>query len=76
MQAFLPKWHPNKAESSGRCMPKTFPVLFENRTKDGFYEGYTPNYTLVRVKSKKDISGEIIETKLVSIENDYCIGEF
>ena len=55
---------------------KTFPVLFENRTKDGFYEGYTPNYTLVRVKSKKDISGEIIETKLVSIENDYCIGEF
>jgi len=53
----------------------TCPVLFENRTKDGFYEGYTPNYTLVRVKSDKNISGEIIETKLVSVENDYCIGE-
>lgn len=54
----------------------TCPVLFENRTKEGFYEGYTPNYTLVKVKSDKNISGEIIQTKLVSVENDYCIGEF
>ncbi len=53
----------------------TSPVLYENRAKDGFYEGYTPNYTLVRVKSDKNISGEIIDTKLVSVENDYCIGE-
>ncbi|MBQ5590133.1 MAG: tRNA (N(6)-L-threonylcarbamoyladenosine(37)-C(2))-methylthiotransferase MtaB [Clostridia bacterium] len=53
----------------------TCPVLFENRTRDGFYEGYTPNYTLVKVKSDMNISGEIIDVKLVSVENDYCIGE-
>ena len=52
-----------------------YPVLFENRAKDGYYEGYTPNYTLVRVKTDKNISGEIIDTKIVLAEDEYCIGE-
>ncbi|MGN0174480.1 MAG: tRNA (N(6)-L-threonylcarbamoyladenosine(37)-C(2))-methylthiotransferase MtaB [Acutalibacteraceae bacterium] len=52
-----------------------YPVLFENRSKDGFYEGYTPNYTLVKVKSDKNISGEIIDTELISVENECCIGK-
>lgn len=51
-----------------------YPVLFENRIKGGFYEGYTPNYTLVRVKSEKNISGEIIDTKVLSAEDEYCLG--
>lgn len=53
----------------------TYPVLFENRTKEGFYEGYTPNYTLVKVKSDESISGKIIETELVSIDGEGCIGK-
>lgn len=52
-----------------------YPVLFENRAKDGFYEGYTPNYTLVKMKSDKNISGEIIDIKIISSENEYCIGK-
>lgn len=53
----------------------TYPVLFENREKDGYYEGYTPNYTLVKVKTDKNISGEILNTKLLSIDGESCIGE-
>ena len=69
-------------ENAGKCQKeflesqvgKVSPVLFENRTKGGFYEGYTPNYTLVRVKSDKNISGEIIATKIISAEDEYCVG--
>lgn len=69
-------------ENAGKCQKeflesqvgKVFPVLFENRIKGGFYEGYTPNYTLVRVKSDKNISGEIIDTKIISAEDEYCVG--
>lgn len=53
---------------------KTVSVLFE--TKDnGFIEGYTENYSRVKVKSDKAHSGEILKVKITSTENDYCIGE-
>ncbi|MBQ2676651.1 MAG: tRNA (N(6)-L-threonylcarbamoyladenosine(37)-C(2))-methylthiotransferase MtaB [Clostridia bacterium] len=51
------------------------PVLFENRTKDGFYEGYTPNYTLVKVNSDTNPCGKIMNVKLLSVDNESCIGE-
>ena len=54
---------------------KKFPVLFENRGEEGFFEGYTPNYTLVKVKSDENLSGKIIDTYLKSVENDYVTGE-
>lgn len=53
---------------------KTYPVLVENRTKDGYFEGYTPNYTLVKIKSDSIKSGEIYNIKLTDVENDACIG--
>ena len=52
-----------------------YKVLFENRNKDGYYEGYTPNYILVKVKTNENIAGKIIDTKLVSVDNEACIGE-
>lgn len=50
-------------------------VLFEQQTKDGYWEGYTKNYTPVKVKSDKPLSGEILQTKLISVLGDYCLGE-
>lgn len=53
---------------------KTYPVLAENRTKDGFFEGYTPNYTSVKIISDNVKSGEIYNVRLNSVEGDCCIG--
>ena len=40
---------------------KTYPVLFEQEVAPGIYEGYTPNYIAVRVKSGKDITHQIMD---------------
>ena len=53
----------------------TEPVLFETRSKDGMMEGYTKNYTKVRVKDDRIISGEIYDVKLTEAYDDYCVGE-
>lgn len=50
-------------------------VLFEQPTKDGYWEGYTMNYTPVKVKSDKALSGEILKIKLERVEGEFCIGE-
>ena len=52
----------------------TEPVLFETRSKDGMMEGYTKNYTKVRVKDDRNLSGEIYDVKLTEAYDDYCIG--
>lgn len=52
----------------------TEPVLFETRSKDGMMEGYTKNYTKVRVKDDRNLSGEIYDVKLTEVYDDYCIG--
>ncbi len=53
----------------------TEPVLFETRSKDGMMEGYTKNYTKVRVKDDRIFSGEIYDVKLTEAYDDYCVGE-
>lgn len=50
-------------------------VLYEQPTKDGFWEGYTKNYTPVKVKSDRELNGEILPTKLIRVDGDFCIGE-
>ena len=53
---------------------KVFPVLFET-VQDGFLEGYTANYSRVRVRTDKPYTGEILNVKIISAENEYCVGE-
>lgn len=53
---------------------RTETVLFE-READGFYEGYTANYTRVKVESKRDISGMILPVLITSAEDDFCFGK-
>lgn len=51
------------------------PVLIESRIKDGMYEGYTPNYTRVFVKTDRQIGGEIMDIRLTERFEDGALGE-
>lgn len=66
----------NQSESAflrKMCGSKQY-VLFENR--DGnFHEGYTANYTRVRVKTEKNLTGMILPVRIISSEDKYCIAE-
>lgn len=53
---------------------KTEKVLFETES-DGYWEGYTGNYTRVKVKSAGDLEGKILTVVLTAANEDYCIGE-
>ncbi len=50
-------------------------VLFETKTSDGGWRGYTPSYADVKVISNEDLSGLVKNVKMVRIEKDYIIGE-
>lgn len=49
-------------------------VLFETRTQDGFTEGYTENYTPVKVKGSIPCN-EIKKIKITAVDGDFCVGE-
>ena len=49
-------------------------VLFEQPATDGYWEGYTKNYTPVKVMSNTPVNGKILEVKICGVEGDYCIG--
>ncbi len=54
---------------------KTYGVLFETKDKYGYFNGFTANYCQVKVKSDKDITGCLIDTKITRRENNCLIGE-
>ena len=53
---------------------KKFSVLFET-PKNGWYNGYTKNYTPVKVKTDEDLSGQIKDVIIIDTDGDFCIGE-
>ncbi len=53
---------------------KTVPVLFETE-KDGYFEGYTPNYSRVLVKTEQSLSGKILNVRLIKAFTDHILGE-
>lgn len=52
---------------------RTVSVLFETRNKDGFTEGYTMNYTPVKVKGEIPCN-EIFDVKIIGTDGDFCVG--
>lgn len=52
---------------------KTVNVLFET-DKEDYSEGYTENYTPVRIYDNIKRAGEIIKVKITEAKDDYCIG--
>lgn len=53
---------------------KIVEVLFETRHSDGYFEGYTRNYTPVKVKGELPC-GEILKVKITAVDGDFCVGE-
>lgn len=53
---------------------KTLEVLLETRHADGCVEGYTKNYTPVKVEGDLPC-GEIVKVKITAVDGDFCIGE-
>ena len=55
-----------------------FTVDFFNNTiqlaKDGYAEGYTENYTPIKVYTDENYQGLIKTVKITDFSNDYCIG--
>lgn len=48
-------------------------VLFEQKSKDGMWEGYTENYTPVRINCAGALSGKTLTVKIVDFTDDYCL---
>ena len=51
-------------------MGKRFTRLFETTAPDGFLEGYTPNYTPVRVCAPKELCGTVREVTITGVAED------
>ncbi len=52
---------------------KTVSVLFETRNCNGFTEGYTMNYTPVKVHGEIPC-GKIYDVEIIGIDGDFCVG--
>lgn len=50
-------------------------VLFEQRNKEGLFEGYSTNYVRVQVQSDEDLSNQIREVYLTKAQNGKITGE-
>ena len=50
-------------------------VLFEQERDRNVYEGYTRNYTPVRVASAASLQGQIRQVRLTQALEDFCLGE-
>ena len=53
---------------------KTREVLVEEY-HEGFAQGYTANYTPVRIACKCDSLSGIIKTEITAVDGDFCIGK-
>ncbi|MDE6125210.1 MAG: tRNA (N(6)-L-threonylcarbamoyladenosine(37)-C(2))-methylthiotransferase MtaB [Eubacterium sp.] len=51
---------------------KTVCVLFENEIENGIYQGYTKNYTPVRLKSDSNIIGTELNVTITDAYDEYC----
>ncbi|MCH5316335.1 MAG: tRNA (N(6)-L-threonylcarbamoyladenosine(37)-C(2))-methylthiotransferase MtaB [Eubacterium sp.] len=54
---------------------KTVCVLFENEINKGVYQGYTKNYTPIRIKSVENIVGKELNVTITGISEEYCLAK-
>ena len=50
------------------------PVLVERLRNNEYYEGYTMNYTPIRIYTDNNITGEIVSVRITEAYDDYCVG--
>ena len=67
----------NEKKFIDRFIGEDMEVLYEQQcnNKEGYYEGYTPNYIKVISESKEDLSGKIVNTKLIETKDEYAVGK-
>ncbi|EDS76409.1 tRNA (N(6)-L-threonylcarbamoyladenosine(37)-C(2))-methylthiotransferase MtaB [Clostridium massiliodielmoense] len=67
----------NEKKFIDKFIGENMEVLYEQQcnNKEGYYEGYTPNYIKVISESKEDFSGKIVNTKLIETKEEYAIGK-
>lgn len=53
---------------------KTVEVLLETRHDDKFTEGYTKNYTPVKIKGSHPC-GKLVTAKIIAVDGDFCVAE-
>lgn len=53
----------------------TVEVLFENEVEKGIYQGYTKNYTPVRLACDENIIGKELNVIITEVGNDYCMSK-
>lgn len=53
---------------------KVMPVLYEREIEHNIYEGYTTNYIRVLSESSENIKNKILDTEIVSSEDEKAIG--
>ena len=63
----------NQIEYNKEYINKEVEVLFEEK-KNGFFEGHTKNYIMVKVKTKEDISNKIKIVKIIRQDNLELMG--
>ena len=65
-----------ETEFMSKFIGVNFTVLYEEKSKyDDSYEGYTPNYIKVVSKSQKVIDGDILNTTIIEVEGEHCLGK-
>lgn len=50
-------------------------VLIETKDKNGVFEGYTPNYTRVKIHDDSLIAGQMYDVEITEAYDDFCFGE-
>ena len=50
-------------------------VLFEQQKEQCLWEGYTRNYTHVLAPSGRDLSGQLVQVRLESVQGESCVGK-
>lgn len=50
-------------------------VLFEQQKEQCLWEGYTRNYTHVLAPSGRDLSGQLAQVRLESVQGESCVGK-
>lgn len=53
---------------------KEVEVLLETRHDDSFTEGYTKNYTPVKIKGSHPC-GKLVSARVTAVDGDFCVGE-
>lgn len=63
-----------RTEKLGQHLGQTLRVLIEKHD-EGFWEGHSDEFMMIKVKSEKDLSHQLIKVKLIEVCGEWGLGE-